>query len=64
MVQPIKEVLINVLKAVSNGVQIFKSIMEAERVTGVHNSNIVKCLKGNRKTSGGYKWQYINDGEM
>lgn len=51
-------------KAVTNGVQIFKSIMEAERVTGVHNSNIAKCLKGKRKTSGGYKWQYINDSNL
>lgn len=48
-------------KPITNGVQVFKSIMEAERVTGVHNSNIVKCLKGERKTTGGYSWQYVKE---
>lgn len=34
------------------------SIMDAERNTGIYNSNIVKCCKGERKTAGGYVWKY------
>ncbi len=34
------------------------SLMEAQRITGVPNSNIVKCCKNIRKTAGGFKWEY------
>jgi len=36
----------------------FKSIRGAERVTGVDNSHIIKCCKGEYRTSGGYVWAY------
>lgn len=36
----------------------WKSAMEAKREGGFHNSGISECLKGNRKTSGGYIWRY------
>ena len=36
----------------------YPSIMEAERVTGVSCGHIVLCCKGNRKSAGGYIWQY------
>ncbi len=36
----------------------YYSINEAERETGIWNSNIVKCLKGAYKHAGGYKWKY------
>lgn len=46
-------------KRVSNGIETFESISEAERQTGVSNPNIVKCCKGIRKSAGGYKWSYV-----
>ncbi len=36
----------------------YPSIKEAERVTGIYNSNIVKVCQGKRKTAGGYQWRY------
>lgn len=39
---------------------IFKSINEAERITGVNRKNISKCCKNTRKTAGGYHWEYAN----
>lgn len=36
----------------------FDCIMDAERETGILNSNIVACLKGRHKTAGGYIWIY------
>lgn len=39
----------------------FHSIKEAERITGVHNPSIVACCKGQRKTAGGFKWEYITN---
>ena len=35
---------------------IYNGIREAERVTGIPHSNIIKCIKGERKTAGGYIW--------
>lgn len=40
--------------------KVFSSIYEAERETGVWNSNICKCIKGHLKKSGGYKWRYAD----
>lgn len=40
---------------------IFKSIKEAERITGVCRSNIPKCCNGTRKTAGGYHWEWVNN---
>ena len=36
----------------------FKSIREAERITGIDSSGIAKCCKGKRKIAGGYCWRY------
>ena len=36
----------------------FPSLMEAERVTGINQSNISKCCLGKYKSAGGYKWRY------
>lgn len=36
----------------------FKSIREAERMTGIDSSGIAKCCKGKRKIAGGYCWRY------
>jgi hypothetical protein len=36
----------------------FGSIEEAQRETGVHQSNIIKCAKGKVKSAGGFIWKY------
>ena len=41
-----------------NLVNEFPSIKEAERQTGFKNPNICNCLKGKRKTCGGFIWKY------
>lgn len=38
----------------------FSNMMEAERQTGISNSNISECCRGKRKTAGGYHWKYVN----
>jgi len=39
----------------------YVSIMDAERKTGVHQSNISKCCNGKGyKSAGGFKWKYVN----
>lgn len=44
-------------------VEIYPSIREAVRVTGIERVNISSCCqeKPNHKTAGGYKWKYIKD---
>ena len=34
---------------------------EAERMTGIPNSNISKVCKGERKTAGGYHWEVVEN---
>ena len=41
-----------------NIVNEYPSIHEAERQTGFKNQNICNCLKGKRKTCGGFIWKY------
>ena len=36
---------------------VYPSANEAERQTGAGNSHIAQCLRGKRKTAGGYHWQ-------
>ena len=36
----------------------YPSTREAERQTGISNSNICQCCKGNRKSAGGFIWKY------
>lgn len=36
----------------------FPSTREAERVTGISQSNISSCCNGKRKSAGGYIWRY------
>lgn len=37
----------------------FKSASEASRLTGISKSCITKCCRGERKTSGGFIWNYL-----
>ena len=40
---------------------IYESISEAARMLKLHNQLISQVCKGSRKTTGGYKWIYVND---
>lgn len=40
-------------------INVFDSMNEAERSTGVNNGNISKCCSGKLKTAGGYKWEIV-----
>lgn len=37
---------------------IYHSVREAQRQTGIQNSHITECCKGNRKSAGNYHWKY------
>lgn len=39
----------------------YYSIMDAERKTGINNSNISACCQGKRITAGNYQWRYEDD---
>ena len=41
----------------------FPSAREAERQTGISNKNICDCLKGKRKSAGGFYWHYASESE-
>ena len=41
--------------------KLFPSLSEAARALCKSTSNISKCCKGEKKTVGGYKWQYVDD---
>lgn len=36
----------------------FKSIKDAESELGISHAHISQCCRGDRKTSGGYRWEY------
>ena len=40
-------------------IKTFLSVKDAQRETGLNDSNIVKCCKGIKKTCGGYIWAYV-----
>ena len=40
-------------------VRSFPSVMDAERITKIWNSNITNVCNGKRKTAGGFIWSYI-----
>jgi hypothetical protein len=42
-------------------IQSFNSIIEAEKKTGISNKHIGSVCRGNRKTSGGYEWKYLDE---
>ena len=39
----------------------FPSTQEAERITGINQSNISKCCLGKYKSAGGYVWKYQSE---
>ena len=40
-------------------IAVFKSASEAAKILGLQQPLIVKCCKGERKSTGGFKWSYI-----
>ena len=40
-----------------NILNVFKSMKQAERETGIPNGNISSCCNGRTKSAGGYKWR-------
>ena len=40
-------------------IETFKSASEASRLSGISKSCITKCCRGERKTSGGFIWNYL-----
>lgn len=40
-------------------ITVFKSASEAAKILGLQQPLIVKCCKGERKSTGGFKWSYI-----
>ena len=49
---------IKTVLCVESGVR-YSSVKQAAKITNTNGSNIVQCLKGKRKTAGGYCWQYV-----
>ena len=46
--------------AIKDGkVKIFTSQTECSRVLGIHRGSVNSCLKGRRKSTGGYTFKYI-----
>ena len=43
-------------------IKVWDSLRSIERELGFSHNNIAACCKGRRKTRGGYKWRYVNDG--
>lgn len=41
--------------------EVFDSIGDAKRKTGINTSCIINVCKGTQKTAGGYRWQYYED---
>ena len=39
----------------------WESAKEAERILGINNSHICRCLKGNLKSTGGFYWMYAEE---
>lgn len=43
--------------------EVYPSVSEAERQTGVHRQHISDCLNGKRQTAGGYHWVRFVEGD-
>lgn len=50
-----------IIQLTKDGVEIarYSGINEAERQTGISNSNIWSCCNGKQKSAGGFIWRYI-----
>lgn len=48
------------VRCIETGV-VYESGSEASRQTGIGQGNINTCCRGERKTSGGYSWEYVDE---
>ena len=39
----------------------YKSMREAEQITGISRGHICRCCKGELKKTGGYRWKYLGE---
>lgn len=58
-----KALSIPIVQLTKNGEYIatYKSATQVKKELGFHNSHIIGCCKGKRKTHKGYKWMYLSD---
>ena len=52
----------NIVAQISNNgaiVAYYPSVREASRVVGIHPNSIIRCCRGERKTTGGFHWRYV-----
>lgn len=42
------------------GIKIYRSLTQAAKSNNIKRTALGECLRGTSKTSGGYKWEYIN----
>lgn len=61
----IKSISISILQFSKTGdfIRRWDSTAQVEKELGINNSNINSCIKGKRKSAGGYKWGYTDDYE-
>lgn len=43
--------------------EIYESLSDAERKTGILDETISRCCRGKQKTAGGYHWVFVKEGE-
>lgn len=60
IIQGIREKMTKKVIRVEDG-KVFMSIKDAERETGIDNSNIVAVCKGKKRIAGGYHWVYYKE---
>jgi len=41
--------------------KIFSSVKDADKEMGGSRGNVAACCRGDQKTSGGFKWKYVNE---
>ena len=58
---PIYENIIQQYDKNNNLIREYKTISEANNITGIHSGNISSCCKGTRKSAGGYYWKIKQD---
>ena len=56
--EALSKIVLQIDKNTNVIINIFPSLLEAEKQTGCNNGNICSCCNNRLKTAGGYKWKY------
>jgi hypothetical protein len=48
------------IRCIDNGI-VYSSATEAMRQTNINQSDISKCCRGQRRSAGGFKWEFVTD---